>query len=498
MFKRNIGEEPSTIWSWMALIIALWASWFLLLQRLGGPSFWIDEMLSFNRASLLDWHSFYVALLDANHAPLYERFFLHPWLLLGDGEFWARFPGIVLAMLTISLTYRLGKQAVGTRLGILGIIFLVFSPLFYQHVREVRPYSLLALTATLSIYFWLKAVYSGSYKHWGLFTLFGAAAIYTHYYAGFVLIGISVTTLVLKLAKKIAWNRVYQTVFAYVGIAVLFLPWIPTFLMQLQSGAVSWILPLSLRSFLELPTSFFAHTLFSEVIWNGIILVTWALLLVAVVLSWHLGQRGTSLLIWLSLFFFSLTAVSLASLQKPLLVPRYFVSLTPVVALIAAFTTNWMLAKKKLFFLIIPLLLLGAGSYSVFMLTYLDRTPDWRSAANFIQEMSAPGDEIILFGGQAGSADLPLKYYLGDSWTVTANNETMENQVAVESILNDLVPAKRVWLIQSARSTPSRSLDYQPGATYGPYVFLQREVFDQRAMKPHLSVDLWLLELAQP
>ncbi|GJM40312.1 MAG: hypothetical protein DHS20C20_05940 [Ardenticatenaceae bacterium] len=276
------------------------------------------------------------------------------------------------------------------------------------------------------------------------------------------------------------------------------MPWFPTFLKQLQSGAVSWIPPLSLRSFFELPTYFFAHTIFPESIWNGLIILTWGLFALAMILLWKLKGMGKPLIILISLFFFSLLAVILASIQKPLLIPRYFVSLTPVVALIAAYITIWTVSEKKIAFLFVPILLLLGAGYSVFALTYFDRTPDWRSAANYIQEMAEPEDKIVLFSGQMGGASLPLIYYLGDSWLVMANSGTLEDESAVELVLADLVPTNRVWLIQSTRRTPSRSLNYQPNLAYGPYVLLRREVFDDRAIKPHLSIDLWLLEVAQP
>ncbi|MCA9899185.1 MAG: glycosyltransferase family 39 protein [Ardenticatenaceae bacterium] len=495
MFKTNVKQGVSPFQSWMPVILTLWVAWFLLIQRLGGPSFWIDEMLSFNRASLGDWQSFYAELLGANHAPLYEGAFLHPWLLLGDGEFWARFPGVLLAMLTVGLTYRLGRQANGVQTGILGIIFLVFSPLFFQHVREVRPYSLLVLTVTLTVYFWWRAMRSGRYLFWMLFTLSGAASLYTHYYAGFALMGIGVTTLVAKVLLKLPWRRVYQAAFAFVGIALLFLPWLPTFLAQLQSGAVSWIPPLSLWTFFELPAFFFAHTLFTDTVWSGIVVVTWLLFLAAFILLWQSQQQRKPLLILLALFFFSFLAVALASLQKPLMVPRYFVSLSPIVALISAYTIVWLVAQKKAPFLIIPIGLLIVGGYSVYKLTYLDRTPPWRSAALYIEEMAEPGDKVVLFSGHTGGAYLPLQYYLGESWPILTNDESLEDQGAVDVTLAGLAPARRVWLIQSTRKTPSRSLNYQPNVTYGPYVLESRKVFDELAIKPHLSVDLWLLVL---
>jgi uncharacterized membrane protein len=481
----------------LSATLLLLAAWLLLSQRLAGSSFWLDEILTYRRSILPTWQAYYGSLAD--QAPLYQWVFLHPWLKSGTQDFWVRLPGIFMGIVTVTLTYSLGSRVGYPRAGRWAAIFLALSPLFVQHVREVRPYALLALTVTLALYSWWRALNTRRVFHWAAYALFGAAGLYSHYYAGFALAGLALNTLLLAVTAVLSWGQMRQLLLANLGIALLFAPWLPTFIGQMMSGSHSWIPPLNLRSLFEFPANFFAHPFFPDAIWLVISAITW--LLLAGILSRTIrSQRDgqVALAAWLGLFLSTLAIVLVISMRKPLLVPRYFIGLAPILALLAGIMMDWALTRRQHAYLVLLIPLLLASGYSTARLTYQDRTPDWRSAAAYIEQNAQPGDRVIFFAGSAAGWHLPLQRYLAQSIEIIPNPATLENGEAITEAATLQAPSPRLWLVQSARLTPSQSVDYQPAASYGPYHLAHREIVDERAMKPHLAIDIWLLALEQP
>jgi mannosyltransferase len=158
------------------------------------------------------------------HAPVY-------FLLLNS---WARLVGwdtaalrelsLLIGVLTIAWTYRLGRDVISGRVGMYAAVLLGTSMLFVHYLAEVRMYTLIALVTVVTLWVYLRIVRSTreiSWRWWLTLLVCVTALFYTHYLAAMLLIAMSLYHLIW-VRKDGRWWGV--TVIFILG-AVLCLPW---------------------------------------------------------------------------------------------------------------------------------------------------------------------------------------------------------------------------------------------------------------------------------
>jgi hypothetical protein len=155
-----------------------------------------------------------------NSPPLY---FVLAWFSakLGDPTVWIRLPSILLGTATVPVVYLLGRQAVGRGAGLVGAGIFALSPFCVYYGVEARPYATMAFFVALSTFALLKAFDSRSWAWWVVYALAAAAAAYTHYTSGFVLVVQAVWSL------WAARDRIRFPVLANLLIVLVYLPWLP-------------------------------------------------------------------------------------------------------------------------------------------------------------------------------------------------------------------------------------------------------------------------------
>lgn len=140
------------------MLALIWLGFGARVFRLGTQSLWLDEALSvvFSRPALRPMLSTIVN--QDLHPPLYYLI-LHFWMrVVGQSEFAVRFPSVFEGLPVVAATYALGsavlhRPADGGRsrvVGVLGAIFIAFSPFMVYYAQEARMYSLLATFGALS------------------------------------------------------------------------------------------------------------------------------------------------------------------------------------------------------------------------------------------------------------------------------------------------------------------------------------------------------------
>ncbi|MEO8286912.1 MAG: glycosyltransferase family 39 protein [Chloroflexota bacterium] len=136
--------------------------------------FWIDEVASLDGASL-GFPTFISGRFGyhANQPPLHYALV---WLtsLMADPTtttFVGRLPSALAGAFTVPVIYGLGKELFGKAQGIIAALLLAISTVHLNYSQDLRPYSLLVLLTTLSVYCLVRADRTDSPKWWAAFVL---------------------------------------------------------------------------------------------------------------------------------------------------------------------------------------------------------------------------------------------------------------------------------------------------------------------------------------
>ena len=150
-------------------------------------------------------------------------FFLLAWATgkIGDLSVWIRLPSIILSTLTVPLLFLIGRETVGRVSGLLAAAILTVSPFSFYYGVEARPYATMAFFVALSTLCLLRAVRTGKFGWWALYTASSVAAAYTHYTSVFVLLAQGLWSL------WVCRDRIRAPLIASATAALLYLPWVP-------------------------------------------------------------------------------------------------------------------------------------------------------------------------------------------------------------------------------------------------------------------------------
>lgn len=232
------------------LILLALLAFGLRVQGLSVQPLWGDEGYSIYAAVLPLGNMIAATAVDI-HPPLYYAL-LHGWLALaGTGAETARFLSVVSGTLLVPLLALFVRQILPppgrNRAGLLAAALAAVTPAAIYYSQEVRMYSLVTLLGLGSTYF-LARVLAGDKKAVGPYLAVSAAALYTMYYAIFIL-AFQAVYLLISEKKRLARLSLPA------GAGILFLPWIfyalPKLLAYIsQKRTADADLPLGLGAFL--------------------------------------------------------------------------------------------------------------------------------------------------------------------------------------------------------------------------------------------------------
>lgn len=289
-------ERKSPPWWWMIPILLL--AFWLGAHYLNENPVWGDERNSIRDAGGLFfgplspgeiWER--VATGNPWHAPGYFLI-LAPWgALVGWTLPALRVLSLLLGLLAVAWTYRLGRDALSPQLGLFGAAVLSTSMLFVHYLSTARMYALLAVLSVFTVWAYLRIVNTRGRVHpllW-LGLLVGATGlIYTHYFAAMTLIAIGAYHLLLA-SKDGRWLK---TAAALALAGGLFLPWIRALTDGLQRAAEFEALH---ERAIGLPETLMR---LAFLFGNGAALLAAVMFAVALVGLWRLRQRRGVRQLW--------------------------------------------------------------------------------------------------------------------------------------------------------------------------------------------------------
>lgn len=230
---RESHTDASRRWEHGLLLLALLLGTLL---RLPGfqRSLWLDEVISVQTAALAPQQVVEAARRDDTHPPGYYLL-LSLWQRALPGDDGARGLSLVLSLAAVLAAAAVARELAGggrasAWAGPAAGLLVAVSPGTVWIGYEARSFALLALLLTLA---WLGAlrVLAGRGRSGAvLLALSSAGALWTHYYAAVAAAGLLAFTLCAPAARQ----RKALVLLAAGAGALLFAPWIPSLLEQLE------------------------------------------------------------------------------------------------------------------------------------------------------------------------------------------------------------------------------------------------------------------------
>lgn len=210
---RRLATRP-LLWVLLFTLIGF----ALRVQRLDFQPLWGDEGWSFYFATQPLPQLLALTAVDI-HPPLYY-ILLKIWLFgLGVGPETARYFSVVTGTLLIPVVAVLGRRWHGWRVGAVSAVVVAAMPMAVYYSQEVRMYGLVTLLAALSMVFFVTPRRRG----WP-YLLATAAALYTMYYAAFIVLAQLAYALVNYTTRR--RRSLLDTLKPFIVTGLLFLPWL--------------------------------------------------------------------------------------------------------------------------------------------------------------------------------------------------------------------------------------------------------------------------------
>ena len=215
-----------------------------------GESFWYDEVVTVGlvRSSL---GSMIHALPGSESTPPLYYGIVWVWgRIFGTSEVALRSLSAIIGAAAIPLAAAAGKEFFSKPAGALAGALVAASPFLVWYSQEARAYSLYVVLSTLSLLLFARALNVPSRGRVAWWAVASALAIWSQYFAGFL---VAAETVVLLVDRRTR----HHLALPFLGLAASTAILIPLVYRQARNGRNGWIADLSLSSRFEQATSWF-------------------------------------------------------------------------------------------------------------------------------------------------------------------------------------------------------------------------------------------------
>jgi mannosyltransferase len=209
--------------------------------RVIGQQFWEDEGITVGISS----HSFgsIPGIMKLDGSPPLFYMMLHVWMqLVGNGQAATHWLSGISALLTIPISYWGVLRIAGKRAALMTATLMAFSAFLDYYAQETRMYAFMTLLGLIGTIGFIRGFVFRERRYVIMFSLAEAAMLYTHNWALFYGAAGVVSLIILYYISgpEIRENLIKDAVYAYLGAAILFAPWVPTFITQALHTAAPW------------------------------------------------------------------------------------------------------------------------------------------------------------------------------------------------------------------------------------------------------------------
>lgn len=389
---------------------------FLYLFNIDYSDLWVDEVFTQELVKKPLGDMFRLLTGDF-HPPLYFLGLKIFTLIFGSTAFTIRLFSTIGAILTLVLSYVVGKKVFGNRGALFLSILLLALPMLASNAQTARMYTWSVFFSTGVFLYACLFIQSGKLRDLVLLGIFSLMAMHTHYYCIIATFWANVFVLVfLLIRKKTYWKS--QLVLCLI-LLVLFLPWL--FVLFKHIGAANeefWIPPPSFTTFFQCYTIPFARKftlLTSSYILVGVI---YTMTVLSIYIAIKRIKKGNVLrtALGLSLVIYNatvLTALFISLFSQSILYFRYVMTISsmlmiPLLILLINLKIPWI--RYGLLSLIF-----GLSFYTSIKATYWSFGPYNQTITHF--ENKHPQIDKIIYQSEVSLA--PMLHY--------SNNESIKH-----------------------------------------------------------------------
>ncbi len=201
------------IWLVIGLALGLRLIWL-------DQSLWLDEAITANVVARFSLVEIVKKFSVADFHPPFYYWLLKLWVIIfGVGEVSLRMPSVIFGVVTVCLSYRLGKEIKDEKVGFWAGLMTAVNPLLIYYSQEARMYSLAVMCLTAVVYYFVKIEKGGEKKEIIWFNLFSILAVISFYGSGLMLAGMA-----LYWLTKRKWALVIKTNLGFLGVVILLIP----------------------------------------------------------------------------------------------------------------------------------------------------------------------------------------------------------------------------------------------------------------------------------
>jgi len=458
--------------------------------RLDHQSLWYDEGFSVYLARM-SLGEITARTASDIHPPFYY-YLLHFWVKpCGSTEFSLRYLSAVFGVLTVPLMWAVGRRLLGATAGALAAALVCLSPLFLWYSQEARMYTLVTFLCLLSTYLLLRIMDRRERRaiQWVAYVLINVVAVYTHFYAFFVLafqflFWLCWWALSSRGRARKRRSTLVEGLLCQAAVVVAYLPWSGFVLRRYGADVSYWQGTLRIgevlrKTLITFSTGHSVLEILAQPIAIGYLLI---LIFALAILALQAVRRqrpegdpgGGSLPLmerrpWLTLLGLALYLILpclllvVISYQRAKFHPRYLMLSSPAFFLLIAggLAALFELAgrsagQRRSVALGVGYVLVcyvGVTSGYAIYNAYFDidfLKDDFRSAAAFISEHKGQNEVVILTSGHM----FPVftYYYEGDDWYPIPDEPTLSAErvlgYSLADELNRILPGKDgVWVL---------------------------------------------------
>lgn len=239
-FLKRLLPAKKASWSeryFIGIVIVVALLTMVISMLIGlNQSVWFDEGYSIMVAQQSVSEVLSLTAVDA-HPPLYYLL-LKVWMVLfGSSELALRSSSVLCGGFSVIVMAYLLKDLFSRRIALIAVPFLAFAPFLIRYNYEIRMYAFVMLIGLIATWVLVRAWRTKQVKWWIIYGALVVIGMYTLYMSAVFWLAHVVWLLIMaRQAKESIVKQPFWL--AYIGAAVVFLPWLPTVFSQLSSSAL--------------------------------------------------------------------------------------------------------------------------------------------------------------------------------------------------------------------------------------------------------------------